>query len=535
MITRSKAGIHKPKIYMTTIEPYCPTNIAEALNHPDWKHAATEEYNALISFGTWDLVPCPTNRKIVGCKWIFKNKTNAEGAPVKQKARLVAKGFSQEAGADYTDTFSPVVKASTIRILLTLAVSNKWKVTQLDFNNAFLNGDLMEEVFMQQPPGFEKTNPDPQGPMLVCKLKKALYGLKQAPRAWFLKLKCALCSLGFSQAKSDVCMFIRLVSNNVVYLLVYVDDLIITGSNNSDVQQLIDHMSELFQLKVLGELSYFLGIEFNHSSAGIHLSQKKYIMELLLKTHMEYSSVKPTPMAKGAQLAQVASPVYSDPTTYRSILGALQYICLTRPDIAFTVNKLAQYMQHPQLIHWEGVKRVLRYLNGTTSYGILIKPVPQLTIQSFADADWGSCKEDRRSTSGYCTFLGTNPIMWTSRKQAVVSRCTSEAEFRSVADSVSDVLWLLAVLKEMHITIIGTPTIWCDNSGTVAMAANPVLHSKSKHFELDLFFVREKVEDGTICVGYVPASEQVADVLTKALSAPMFEYCRKRLSVNPAT
>lgn len=290
-------------------------------------------------------------------------------------------------------------------------------------------------------------------------------------------------------------------------------------------------MQSMFQLKVLGELSYFLGVEFHRSKAGFHLSQRNYILELLAKTHMNASSFKPTPMAKSAQLFQPASPQFHDPTIYRSILGALQYICLTRPDIAYIVNKLAQYMQHPQIVHWEGVKCVLRYLNGTSSYGILITPASHFNIQAFADADWGSSKEDRRSTSGFCTFLGSNPMMWTSRKQPVVSRCTSEAEFRSVADSVSDVLWLMAVMKEMHIPLHDKPTIWCDNSGTVAMASNSVLHSKSKHFELDLFFVREKVEDGVLQVRYVPASAQVADVLTKALSSSMFQYCRNRLSV----
>lgn len=530
MITRSKDGIFKPKVFLAVDDVSVPSTIDQALAVSHWKQAAEEEYQALLKFGTWSLVPLPPGRKTIGCKWLFKVKTQADGTPIKYKGRLVAKGYVQEAGIDYNDTFSPVIKAVTVRIVLTIAVTNNWKLHQVDFNNAFLNGVLSEEVYMTQPPGFEQFTKS--GQPLVCLLHKALYGLKQAPRAWFKKLADTLMSLGFSESKSDSCLFIYKTDDNIVYLLAYVDDLIITGDSEKVVKKLIDQMRAIFSLKDLGDLSFFLGVEFTKTPAGLLLTQKKYITQLLEKTNLLLDTPYATPMAANIQPQAGDSALYSDPTLYRSVLGTLQYVCYTRPDISFSVNKLSQYMHEPTIKQWTYVERLLRYLRGTISHGLLIKPAPQLRLQAFADADWGGNRPDRKSTSGFCTYLGPNPITWTSRKQQVVARNATDAEYRSVADAVADVLWIIALLKEMYIDIVDTPNIWCDNSGAVALAANPVLHNKSKHVEIDLHFVREKVAAGIVQVGFVPSFDQVADIFTKAQSRPLFNYCRKRLNIE---
>ncbi|KAK4268262.1 hypothetical protein QN277_024943 [Acacia crassicarpa] len=236
-------------------------------------------------------------------------------------------------------------------------------------------------------------------------------------------------------------------------------------------------------------------------------------------------------MATNIQLASTEGQYFYDPKLYRSVLGKLQYLCYTRPEISFAVNKLCRFLQNPRDPHWVGVKRILRYLAGTINYGLLIRPLPRLHVQAFADSDWATNKEDRRSISGYCTFLGTNPVIWVSKCQSVVSRSAIEAEYRSLADASSDVVWVMKLLQEMHVPITETPIVWCDNSGAIALASNPVLHSKTKHVEIDIHFLREKVATGHLQIGYVPSSEQVADVLTKPLGKSMFLPFRDRLNV----
>lgn len=316
-------------------------------------------------------------------------------------------------------------------------------------------------------------------------------------------------------------------------------------------------MGRLFSLKNLGEVSHFLGIDFTWTTSGLHLCQQKYITDLLVKTKMIKAKPCATPMATNVQLVKrrkvddsSSSPDTSisdddnttndanfafldDPMQFRSTLGALQYICYTRPDITFAVNRLSQFMHQPRIIHWKCVKRVLQYLSGTIHFGLFIKPISQFVVQGFADVDWGNDHENQRSTSGICVYLDSNPIIWLSQKQQVVSRSSTEAEYRSVADAITEVMWLMALLHELHVPVTGVPSIWCDNTCAVSLAANPVLYVKTKHVELDIHFIREKVEAGLVHVNYVPAVEQVADALTKPLPNALFLYLRDKMRIFP--
>ncbi|KAK4275990.1 hypothetical protein QN277_018994 [Acacia crassicarpa] len=251
-----------------------------------------------------------------------------------------------------------------------------------------------------------------------------------------------------------------------------------------------------------------------------------------------------SPMAVNVQLFANDSLPFADPRLYQSVVGSLQYLCNTRSNIAFTVNKLSQFLQEPTIKQWECVQRLLHYLNGTSTHGLLIQPVQQFNIQSYTDSDRGGIStkknkdeeiqiipENKRSTSGYCIYLGANPIMWVSRKQQVVSKSTTEVEYRSVADSIIDLMWILPLLKIMSIDVVKTPCIWCDNIGTAALASNPILHSKTKHVELDVHFIREKVATGIVTVGYVPSAYQMANVLTKPQVYSMFAFCRAKMNI----
>ncbi|KAH9677665.1 retrovirus-related pol polyprotein from transposon RE1 [Citrus sinensis] len=412
MITRSKAGIFKPKIYTAVLTHKEPDTVQEALNDSKWLQAMREEYDALIKNNTWTLVPRQADQHVVGNKWVYRIKYNTDGSVAKYKARLVAKGFQQVAGINYFETFSPVVKSATVRVILSLAVMNQWRIRQVDVNNAFLNGELTEEVFMSQPDGFI----DAQRSDFVCKLHKSLYGLKQAPRAWYDKLKGCLISWGFTTTSSDTSLFVRKIKTSMIIVLIYVDDILITGPNTEELEGFITEFSKTFALKDLGVLSYFLGIEVLYDADCMYLSQRKYIRDLLSKVEMTECKGIDTPMSTGSKLQKIVQGelgyYLEDPTHYRSIVGGMQYLILTRPEIAFAVNKLSQYVAAPTLQHLMACKRVLRYLKATQDYGLKFFREGSLTLTSFTDADWACDLDDRKSVGAYCIYLDimTKPL-----------------------------------------------------------------------------------------------------------------------------
>ena len=339
---------------------------------------------------------------------------------------------------------------------------------------------------------------------------------------------------GFVPSKCDPSLFVYSSSTALVYMLIYVDDIILTGSDSAFIQQVVTKLNSVFSLKELGDLEYFLGIEVKPQSNGcLLLSQGKYIRDLLSKTNMLDSKPLSTPMFAGCKLTKAGSDTFSDPTLYRSVVGALPYATITRPDICFSVNKVCQFMSHPLEAHWQAVKRIMRYLKGTISLGLILHPVPQLPIklQAFCDADWGFDPDDRCSTSGACVFLGSNLISWWAKKQPVISRSSTEAEYRSLALATSELLWIQSLLTELGVTFT-RPLVHCDNMSTISLTHNPVLHACTKHMELDLFFVREKVLNKQLQVVHVPGHLQCADVLTKALPPSKFEDFRTKLTVD---
>ncbi|GAU47982.1 hypothetical protein TSUD_87860 [Trifolium subterraneum] len=302
----------------------------------------------------------------------------------------------------------------------------------------------------------------------------------------------------------------------------------------SHIQQLISKLNAEFALKQLGALDYFLGIEVSYlSSGGLLLSQAKYIRDLLARATMENANAMPTPMASTLKLSKVGSTPVENPTLFRSIVGALQYATLTRPEISYSVNKVCQFLSNPLEEHWKAVKRILRYLSGTLTYGLVLQPAPihqPLSLIRFCDANWASDPDDRRSTSGACIYVGPNLVSWWSKKQTLVARSSAEAEYRSLASLTAEILWLQSLLTELQCKF-STPRILCDNLSTVSLAHNPTLHHRTKHMELDIFFVREKVLSKHLSVSHVPAQDQWADILTKPLSAVKFGLLRGKLRV----
>jgi histone deacetylase 1/2 len=538
--TRSQSGISQPKQITDGRVRYDrvrfanfsssgePTSIGEALADPKWKAAMDEEYQALQHNNTWHLVPAGVGKNVIDCKWVYKVKRRADGSVDRYKARLVAKGFKQRYGIDYEDTFSPVVKAATIRLVLSIAVSRGWHLRQLDVKNAFLHGVLEEEVYMRQPPGYEGR------PGLVCKLDKALYGLKQAPRAWYYRLSSKLQSLGFSASKADTSLFFYNKGGVSIFMLIYVDDIVVASSSEKAVAALLHDLGLDFALKDLGGLHYFLGIEVKKVHDGIILSQEKYANDLLGRVNMKMCKSVDTPLSVSDKLSVMDGEVLSseDSTRYRSIVGALQYITLTRPDIAFSVNKVCQFLHAPTTVHWTAVKRILRYLQGTVALGLRLSRSSSTSVSAFSDADWAGCPDDRRSTGGFAVFFGSNLISWSARKQATVSRSSTEAEYKALANATAEVIWVQSLLTELGVSQNRVACLWCDNIGATYLSANPVFHARTKHIEVDYHFVRERVARRLLDIRFVPSGDQVADGFTKSLSVRQLVSFRRNLNLD---
>jgi transposase InsO family protein len=502
-----------------------PKSYREALSHPGWRKAMEEEMHALELNHTWDLIPKPAGTSIVGCRWVFTVKQNPDGTVDRLKARLVAKGFTQTYGLDYTETFSPVAKLNSIRIIISLATNLDWPLHQLDVKNAFLHGDLTETVYMTQPPGFESKGE------CVCHLKKSIYGLKQSPRAWFDKFSKAVVSHGMTRSQADHSVFFKKTRTGIVILVVYVDDIVITGSDKEGIQILINHLSSSFLTKNLGKLRYFLGIEVARSKAGISLSQRKYTLDILQDTGYLGSKPVATPIEPNLKLMPDEGDFVDDPDTYRRLVGKLIYLTITRPDISYAVSIVSQFMTNPRVPHMNAVIRILKYLKNAPGRGLFYRSSGHLRIEGYTDADWAGSPSDRKSTTGYCTFIGGNLVTWRSKKQSVVARSSAEAEYRAMAHTTCELTWLRTVLQEFGLLTQGPTPLYCDNQAAIHIASNPVFHERTKHIEVDCHFVRSKVESKDIITPFVPSGSQLADIFTKALPKNAIDSICSKLGV----
>ena len=416
----------------------------ESSNSAKWEEACDSEINSLLKNKTWDLVQLPKGRKAIGCRWVFRVKENKDGEIERFKARLVAKGFSQKFGIDYEETFAPVAKFTSIRIVLSLAAKYDLIVHQMDVKTAFLNGELDEDIYMIQPEGYvEDSNPN-----LVCKLNRSLYGLKQSPRMWNKTIDEFMLKLGLKKCESDHCIYTKRDGEAMIFVALYVDDLVLASSSDKMLKTIKSALSDRFEMTDLGKLNFFLGMEIDQEPGKVSMRQTKFAKDVLTKFGMDNSNPVKTPQDPGLKLTKSMCEDgcnHSDTMAnvpYRSAVGCLMYLMVgTRPDLAAAVGVLSQFAADPCPTHWQALKRVFRYIQGTKTYGIEFT-VDGDALQGYSDADWAGDTESRRSTSGYAFMMNGGCISWRSKKQRTVALSSTEAEYMALSEATQEAVWL---------------------------------------------------------------------------------------------
>jgi transposase InsO family protein len=525
-----------------------PVTYAKAMSrddHGQWQAAMESELDSIHRTGTWTLTDLPKGRQPIGCKWVYKIKRKADGSVDRYKARLVAKGFSQKEGVDYKETFAPVAKFTSIRLLLALAAREDYEIHQMDVKTAFLHGDLDVDIYMRQPEGFV----EPGKERLVCHLKKSLYGLKQASRAWYHKIDAALSILGFTALASDHCIYMARDDQLVTFIVLYVDDLLLISNSLTQLTDVKRNLSKSFEMTDLGEVQYILGLQITRDRAArtLSLSQAEYTRRVVERYGMNNSKHFPTPLATGALLTTKDCPAVIPPTptllsgyTYASIVGALMYAMLgTRPDLAFAVGSLSRFNNNPGAVHWTHLKRVLRYLAGSINHKLTFggdghgrSKGDHGLVFGYCDADWATSIDDRRSITGWVFLAAGGAISWQSQRQKSVALSTVEAEYMAQCQAVKEAIWLRSLLGEVGLGCTTPMTIFTDSQGAMALAKNPEHHQRSKHIDIRYHFIREQVAQGAIELVYIPTSEMTADQLTKPLSRDQHSHCARLMGLE---
>lgn len=499
-----------------------PNTYEYALSSPlahEWQKAMEEELRSHAENGTWELVDLPAGRQTVKNKWVYLTKRDTAGNPTRYKARLVAKGFTQVHGVDYEETFAPVARLDSLRLLLALAAVFDWDVHQIDIKTAYLNGELDEEIYMDQPKGF--TAPGMKGK--VCRLRKAIYGLKQAGRQWHKHLRDTLLEFGFGELLSgDVSIFfMRLDGGDTLIILVYVDDMALFGSLPA-IKHFKDLIGTRYKYTDMGEIEQFLGLHIHRdrTKKTITINQLRYIRTVIERFDMDNCRPSLTPMVHGTKLIANPSPNSDSQRTsrYQSMVGSLMYAMLgSRPDLSFAINKLSQFGANPTEEHLLAAQHALQYLRTTEDLQLTYGISDSTDFHGYTDSDWASDPNDRRSTTGYAFFLAGGTIAWASRKQRSTALSSTEAEYMALTEASQHALWTTHLLHQLGFEIDLPVQIYCDSKGARDIAANNVFHKRTKHIDIKHHFVRELIANETVSVLPVESENNLADVLTKAL------------------
>ncbi|KAK6117908.1 hypothetical protein DH2020_048345 [Rehmannia glutinosa] len=365
---------------------------------------------------------------------------------------------------------------------------------------------------MHPPEGYKKASPGQ-----LCHLKRSLYGLKQPSRQWNTELCLKLLAYGFTQSVHDHCLFFLHSGHSFLILVVYVDDVLISGSDEGGIAAVKSYLDRLFTIKDLGYAKYFLGIELARGDKGLFLNQRKYVLDIVQDAGMLDCKPASTPLPPGLKLVAQQGDPLPTPDKYRRLIGRLLYLNMTRPDLTYVVQQLSQFVNSPHSSHWDADVHAIRYLKGNPSKGLFYPASSSSCLEAYSDADWGACLDTRKSLTGYCVFLGQSLIAWKTKKQVTISRSPAEAEYRALGNTVCELQWLSYLLHDLQVPFTTPITFWCDNQAALHIVENPVFHERTKHLEIDCHLVRNKFKDGFVLPKKISSSLQLADFFTKSL------------------
>lgn len=520
--TRSKSKVNPLDNLLSFALFIEPKTVNEALicdEAEKWKSAMEEEMNSHEVNNTWTLVKRPPNTNIVKSKWIFKIKDDGENK--RYKARLVAKGFSQVQGVDYCETFSPVVRYTTIRFLIAMSVQLNLHIYQMDAVTAFLQGDLDELIYMEQPEFFHDRSNN------VCKLNRSIYGLKQAGRQWNIKLDNALQKFKLNKSKNDPCIYFN--NSLTMVIAIYVDDFLIFYKKTDELNELRTYLHTTFRMKDIGDANSCIGIKIEKQANYIELHQCDYVQYILERFGMTECKPIKTPTEINLKLTTENITVENSlvgVVPYQEVVGSLLYLAqATRPDIAFAVNYVSRFNTNHSNEHWKAVKRILRYLKGTMNYRLRYSMNNDKNFVAYSDSDWGSDVTDRKSCTGFAIILSNAAVSWSSKKQPIIALSSTEAEYIAISSTTKEIIWLKQLYDEINTKKAGTINLFCDNQSAVKLTQNDAFRPRTKHIEIRFHHTREKILDKTIKMLEISTHDMIADALTKAVGVKKHEFC----------
>lgn len=505
-----------------------PKNYKEAITCKQsnkWLEAMKEELRSIEDNGTWKKLQLPPGRKAIGCKWVYKLKTDGKGNVIRHKARLVAQGFSQKFGIDYDEVFAPVARSQTFRLLLSVAGMRGYKVKQFDIKTAFLNGTLEEEIYMQQPHGFQKGNE-------VLKLKKSIYGLKQAARCWNQKLHQVLEENDFKRNEVDGCLYTRKEGSYICYILIHVDDLLVVSNEELRTNEVMKSIGQNFEMTDLGNAKHYLGIDITQDDDGnFQISQEGYIDKIVEEAGQEQAKLSKCPMDSG-YYKQKGIPLPSN-CEYRKLIGMLLYLSTnSRPDIATSISILSQSVEGPFDNDLNELRRVIRYLNGTKTLKLKLSDRNKdQGVFGYSDANWAEDTKDRKSNSGYCIFVNGGLVSWCCKKQGLVALSSAESEYIALTETSKELTWMKNIVKALDITYNEPTIVYTDSQSCISLIKNQRFSNRSKHFDTRYHYIKDEVEQGRIVLKYCPTANNTADIMTKPLDTVKTSFHRDGLGM----
>ncbi|SCV68509.1 BQ2448_630 [Microbotryum intermedium] len=516
---------------ISTDRPAVPISYEEATNNPEadkWKEAIKDELNAMDRHQVLADSGLPQGARALGSKWVFARKENAKGEVIRYKARLVAQGFAQRSGIDYNETFDPVARSTTILFLIATAASQGLCLEQFDYDSAFLNGTMTEKVYMKYPKGWDR----PQTGQ-VFRLVKSMYGTKQAPREWNSAVNTLMVSCGYERSDADLCLYIKRVDKMFVYITLYVDDGLAASNDQAFLDSEIQAFNKVYQLKRLGPVKVFLGLEFMRTPKSIFMHQSRYIRSLVATYGGDHGSKHPAkvPMESRSNMEHSMEP-FDDIALYQSAVGALQYAAhRARPDIVTSVRAAASKVSARTQADWIAVKRIIRYLKGTIDWGLKYNFEGSTVFELYSDASWEDDMSTGKSIGAFVSIMAGAAISWQSKQQSMVATSTTEAEILAASAAAKEAMWLRRLAADLKIQQPGSTLIWEDNQAVIAIALNPAHHGRTKHYSVHHFYIRKRVTVGDIRIKYCKTGAMTADLLTKPLARNLFELHREGLGM----